>query len=262
VCVLGESHNQQWGAIDKDGNVIVPLIYPYLTYDSTLGNKVIAVTEGYPPYYKMGFIDTSGNEVLPIVYDRLHGITPDKAYFARDGVYDIYGDYCVGIQGITDLGGNEVIIPKEWEILVSGVPDNTQDWLITVVKDGLMGFINLDGDLVVPFQYKYDKETMPYYAGFSTDPANNTAIVCGLDGLYGAIDTGGNVIAPMIYESIYSFFEGIAVARLDGKWGIVDKKGNEILPFMYDGIKIGVNNHVAVCLGGKWGLVELTDNAD
>lgn len=47
-----------------------------------------------------------------------------------------------------------------------------------------------------------------------------------MNGKYGAIDEQGNEIVPYIYDEIWDFSEGFAVAKIGDKWGYIDTKGN------------------------------------
>ena len=57
------------------------------------------------------------------------------------------------------------------------------------------------------------------------------------DGLWGYINTDGQVAIKPLYERAQSFFEGFAAVKHDGKWGFIDKNGLSIIPCEYDEVE-------------------------
>lgn len=79
----------------------------------------------------------------------------------------------------------------------------------------------------------------------------------------GVIDTAGNVIVPLEYDSISDFNEGLArVSKGLGKDGFIDKTGNVVVPLEYSLVR-NFNEGLAAVRTGmrpdcKWGILELT----
>lgn len=107
-------------------------------------------------------------------------------------------------------------------------------------------------------------------------------------GLYGYLDSGGNVAIPAKYTSARAFGDGFAAVALDGNYALIDKDGNviagyfdsvtstpagvivlkdgkygvynkdgEVLPVTYDGITANYSTYI-IEKGGKYGLASLS----
>ena len=125
-----------------------------------------------------------------------------------------------------------------------------------VQKNGKMGYIDRQGNVVIDFLYERSSH---FYEGLANVQLNNK---------WGLINTKGEVILPFEYDNIdmfnegfasvqrngkrgfineqfveviecqydegYDFNEGLANVKLNNKWGFINKKGEVIIPFIYD----------------------------
>ena len=58
-----------------------------------------------------------------------------------------------------------------------------------------------------------------------------------IDGKQMYINTAGETVLEVPqYESISTFYEGLAAVRADKKWGCIDKSGAVRLPIEYDSV--------------------------
>lgn len=83
------------------------------------------------------------------------------------------------------------------------------------------GFIDITGREVISLKYSYAES-------FSEDLA-----AVELNGKWGFIDKTGKEVIPLKYDYAIPFSEGLAAVRLDGDWGFIDKNGNEVIPISY-----------------------------
>lgn len=86
------------------------------------------------------------------------------------------------------------------------------------------GIKDLDGNILVPAQFKYIGD-----GGYK----NYHFCVENQDDKWGVIDAHGNWIIPCVYDTLWrkgTFF----IAEKDGKRGIIDLVGNELIPIIYD----------------------------
>lgn len=92
---------------------------------------------------------------------------------------------------------------------------------VVVNHDDLYGFINREGEEVIPCKFR---------AAENFSPITNLAIVVNKDGKYGAIDTTGKLIIPFIYDALYNARKGGDHIRayLESRLIELDYKGNEI----------------------------------
>ncbi len=82
------------------------------------------------------------------------------------------------------------------------------------------------------------------------------------DGKWGFIDKRGKIVAPILFDVVWSFREGMAAVKKDGKWGFIDKSGKVVIPFQFDGLpewgqSCGFQEGMAaVEKDGKWGFID------
>lgn len=166
--------NGKYGFIDKLGNEIIPCKYDYAN-DFEKGISIVEIDE------KRGGINQRGKMVIPCIYDYITSFEKDSLTVAS--INDK--------SGIIDLNGN-VIIPFNYEDC-----GNFCEGLAYVRKDGLLGFVNKKGELVIPCQYSNLYSDDGHLVGFSE----------GLVGVFmgnecGYIDRNGNIVIPFQEELV------------------------------------------------------------
>ena len=118
ICVR-DIDSQKFGAIDINGNIIIPFIYDQLSAFNE--GLAFAIKDG-----KCGFLDVNGNVVIPFIYDDATLFNGGIALVVKDGapvVIDRYGnalegsekvpvDCYIGEDGVS-YGVDEIIIIEE-----------------------------------------------------------------------------------------------------------------------------------------------------
>ena len=77
-----------------------------------------------------------------------------------------------------------------------------------------------------------------------------------LNGKYGYINKTGDEIIPLKYDGVGSFSEGLSMVSLDGKYGFIDKTGKEIIPLRYDWARFFSEGLAMIKLDGKCGFID------
>ncbi|MDD3138205.1 MAG: WG repeat-containing protein [Lachnospiraceae bacterium] len=162
-----------------------------------------------------------------------------------------------------NVNGKQVNAPAGCEVVTDGVTAIEDMIVVRNITDAYgnnskYGVMNINGSMVVPLIYDNINlfseglaavcVSQPYqyelYPGVMVTASNDKI---------GFIDKTGNVVIPMIYDSISSstvswgdgstgtgsrkspgFSEGLVSVQKDGKWGVIDRLGNTIIPFKYD----------------------------
>ena len=94
-----------------------------------------------------------------------------------------------------------------------------------------VGFINRDGELVIPMQ---DVDHKPGYYSFDNGIAIMEAPVTGLKG---AINKEGKWVIPMEHKNVFYPDDCGFIKVYDGyHWGLYDSEGKEVFPIEYDEI--------------------------
>ncbi len=162
---------------------------------------------------KYGFIDKLGNEIISCKYDDAK-------------------DYDKGISVVT-LGDKKGAINRQGDMTIPCKYDNIflckDDSLAAAFIDETSGFIDLEGNVVVPFDYEY-------CGTFSEGLADVRK-----NGLIGFVNKNGKLVISCKYVSLYDsegFSEGLVGVSIDGgedgvddKWGYIDKTGKIVIPF-------------------------------
>lgn len=95
--------------------------------------------------------------------------------------------------------------------------------LKAVEQDGMWGFVNLDGELVIPYKYHYVRSF------------HNGLAMVKLRGKWGYIDWFGNELIPLEFDEVASFRDSHAFVKKDGRVGLLDVAGN--VSYDYERIK-------------------------
>ncbi len=115
--------------------------------------------------------------------------------------------------------------------------------LAKVGKRGKYGFIDTNGDLVIPCEYSN-------VSSFS----EGLVSVQNEDGKWGFIDTNGNNIIPCEYDETGVFVNGLAAVNENGKYGFIDTEGKIVVPYEYDDVFYTVQSKLfRVELNDKYG---------
>ncbi len=144
----------------------------------------------------IGFANSKGEIVIPadrfaFVYEsRLDKIT-----------FVLFNDSPKGIYAINRKGE-----PLFEVFCFDNGPDYVQEGVFRILKDGKMGFANMDGEVVIKPQFDF---VWPFQE-------------CG----YAVFNTGGKRVIYDTHNN-YSTWKG-------GKWGIINKKGEMVLPPTYE----------------------------
>ena len=125
------------------------------------------------------------------------------------------------------------------------------DGLAAVMKDGKIGFINDQNDVVIPFLFDYTDKCRMYDFGYVFH--NGYCAMTDADGNLGLIDKNGNWVLEPEYDEIWAPHKsGYRVIVKDSKHGILDSTGTIIYPAEYGYISIIPDGFVLNKGGKKW----------
>ena len=101
--------------------------------------------------------------------------------------------------------------------------------LAAVAKNGKFGYIDRDGNTVIPFRYKpgYDEDNEWYNQQAAYDFHEGVARVwSSRTKKYGFIDKEGNEITPCRFDEASDMSGGLALVQIGEDYGFIDKEGN------------------------------------
>ena len=143
------------------------------------------------------------------------------------------------LAGLIDSSGRQVLPCRYAEVRH---PSNNR---ILVYDGENIGFSDLQGNIVIPIQYR---DATTFFQG-------RAAVALVIDSaylLYTFIDTLGRQLFPPSFQNARSFIDGFAPVRRYDRWGIIDTLGNEILPTVYE--ELSMPDHGFVFAGDNEGL--------
>ncbi|ROI10055.1 WG repeat-containing protein [Chryseobacterium sp. H3056] len=140
------------------------------------------------------------------------------------------------VDSYSDHNGHE---PTKWEDVI----EFDEEGYGFVYVNGLGGFINQKGEVVIPLIYDH-------YAIFS-----NGLSVIRHNGKWGIINRSNETVIPFKYDQCQYPVSSKIIACKDAKYGIVNLKNEVLLPFEYGFISNFNERYICVCKAGKYGVI-------
>ena len=132
------------------------------------------------------------------------------------------------------------------------------DGLAAVMKDGKIGFINDQNDVVIPFQFDYSDECRMYDFGYLFH--DGYCIMTNADGDLGLIDKSGNWVVEPVYDEIWTpHTSGYRIIIKDCKHGLLDSSCAVVYPAEFDYINI-ISDGFVLTKGGRQWQVDFEEN--
>ncbi|MBQ9097499.1 MAG: WG repeat-containing protein [Clostridia bacterium] len=216
------------GFINTKGELIVPNIY-HSSGRHSFKSGLCLVTEinadgsAGTSYY----IDKAGNKVIDNGYDYGMAFYENRTFVKTGEIWNLI-----------DEKGN-LITKEDFGPYTNSVPGKFSGGYAVVVKDGLYGIINADGEYVVNPKHEF----------ISDITGNRTVFKSG--GKFGYMNIDGSVVISPVYESLGNFKFGIATYSEQGKFGVIREDGVRITPPEYKKIEILDNSCVKIYTDAK-----------
>ena len=128
--------------------------------------------------------------------------------------------------------------------------------LAAVVKDGMIGFINRNNEVVIPFKFplpKYDDEDISYvfHDGY--------CVMTDINGRVGLIDKKGEWVVEPEYEYILSPINGYREVY-DGLSGVLAPDLKPYKPAIYEYVNVDIDKTVTLAKDGRMWMEDLNGN--
>ena len=194
---------------------------------------------------KYGLIDLNGKELLPAEYDEIIGLNgiENSILIKKDDKYGLVNDT-----------GSVIIEPNYKEIKNLG--ETYREGYITIDENDKYGVIGATKMKLL--DNKYDNIEQVYLSDYYLVTENGerkvinssgeTILNSGFDqissktedgfiyvsqGLYGEINTTGEVQIEPTYQDLKQVKNGVYIAKNNDRYGIIDNEGNTMIPFDY-----------------------------
>ena len=250
--------------MNKIGIILSVVVGSYLTLACTSTDNE-EITESAELYQilignKFGFIDEKGKLAIEPQFDNVYWFFGDSVCFARlgarKGLINTKGEFIVelnhdielvyqfinGMAVVHTSDGKYGVISKSGKYIIPAIYNITarDGNMGFIVEDSLgnRGYINTDGECVVPC--KYDAVT-GFHDGLMMVATSNKC---------GYVDTTGTFVIDTIYDDARSFGNGLARVKIDSRWVFINKRGRVVDKLQYDEILTGFSCNRAFVKNG------------
>ena len=214
--ILKVLNGDYWTMINMEGNPICESSFSSISKIRSYENKFKPALFHVTKHYLAGIIDEEGNEIIPCRFQGINRIIPTKHHGLTPELFPVKNREKWGYA----LKGGEVVIPFQFDdaFYFNGnmaIVKNEENYFLINKKGAI---INDEG----------------YVKVVSINPETDLAIVVNKQGKYGAINSAGKEIIPLIYGRLEEPSARIGRRRyefsLNGKKGVIDYKGMVIIP--------------------------------
>ncbi|MCL2070857.1 MAG: WG repeat-containing protein [Oscillospiraceae bacterium] len=250
------SKDAHWGLYNALGTLLIPIEYDSI--DTTWGGGFCRIQKDG----KWGFFDTeSGELAIPVEFDNASTFNNNFAVASKNGEWgfiDASGAFVRTISrtsydsiqwsvhlGLVSVGkgskwgyintDGEVVIPLEYDSVLWHMGGIQNEMFIRAQKDGKYGIINMNNTVVVPFLYDTIDAANFYGPSSDPEPPIEGWIRVGIGDKRGIVDINGTIIVPVEYDMVDTWFNSdLLWVRNDGKVGYVNRSGIVAVPAIYD----------------------------
>ena len=189
------------------------------------GLAAVAVRHHQTGDEKWGYIDEDYKVVIPFIYDYAFMFNGGLAA-VKVGNWTPQSGYNNSKWGVINTAG-EIVLPIEYDSACA------LGWsgFISVLKDGKGGVYNASGEIVIPIEYTGGMRLLVLDCG------KKIAMVCHSDWSgnrgstkMGVLDSNGNVLIPVIYDSLWIDGNGDVHVTVDGNRAIINLFTGIIVP--------------------------------
>ena len=240
-------NKDKWG-FKRGEELVIDCIYDYVEHEKFFPDMRFG-DNGFAPVCQnklFGYIDKNGKLVIDFQYSKAH-------------------KFKNGLAIVTNIKNKEGVIDSDNKVIIDFKYDEVNhfnDDLYEVKLNGKYGLVNTSNVIVLDINYQLIDEIFNDRAVIVIGPED-------WNGLYGYIDSKGEIIIKPIYNYACDFDSDLAEVRKDlddynftSVWGVIDKNGSLVIPFQYDEISINelVNYDslkmlITACKDKKWGII-------
>lgn len=253
--------------VDRDGKPLTNTVYDYIDVSGYQGRGWKVRLNG-----KWGLVNARIESVIPVDFEEIKtlygkgfflkkngkwGYLPITGSLGIDFVYDELSEGHSGIKGFAArLNGKWGLVDYEGNVLIPCEYDDiyvNHKGMARLKKDGKYGFLKVGEDSRIPFVYDYAKS-------FALPHPDECEVM--VQDRWGVIDSDGNIIVPIVYDSVSVNTPNLYRVEKDGKTGIIDGKGEILFPFIYNKLGKFSKNNIAKAANedGLYGYVDRENN--
>jgi len=259
--MVGVSKGEGWGNrifgfMDRDGEMVIPFQFQWV---GSFNQGLAPVIRDWRDY-TVELIDTNGNIVVSMEFSQIEPFSEGLA------AVHIWEDRNLYI-GFIDKSGTMIVPLKR----LNGVGTFSEGLVAVTLPDSRGGFINMQGEMVIPAEFSVYETFYRVGDVFSTFERGLTVVgtVESRDRRYGVLDNNGNIVVPLEFSYVGNFYDGLSLVRT-GDWGTVDgrrlwvwqygyvnRAGEFIVPVELEYANHFSDRFAAVMQDGLWGILQI-----
>lgn len=173
--------------------------------------------------------------IIGIIVFAVNRINASKNFeldYPEELTYKYFVMYSGDKAGVIDRSGNLLIAPEYQDVFI---PNQSKDIFIAYVDDENYKILNEEGEEI----FKNFEEITYLETSEATELVlEKNVLRYKENNMYGLIDLDGNKITEAIYEKVSSLTNkpGNILVKKDGLYGVLNSKGEEIIPVKYNSI--------------------------
>ena len=200
------SQHERWGIVDREGRFVV---LPHFTW-------IDEAREGF----MRAAVGGSGLHGELELEEASWGLMDRQGRWLLRPVHEDVGDMRDGRCRVAMAPGKQGFFTREGRLLGDETYEECGDFseqLAFVGRDGKYGYVDLDGELVIPMSLHGATSFSGGVAAVEIEP-----------GRWGFIDRAGRVLGDERFDDAEPHREGLAQVRRGDRWGYVDEKGQVV----------------------------------
>lgn len=234
--VLKVQKDGKWGAINFEGNTVLPTEYDSIEAIPGVENALRIQKDG-----KYGVADREGRIILDTNYAEITNLGKTN----RDG-YIVKDD--TGLYGIVD-SSKKVILQNQYQEIEKIYGND----LYVVTQDGKQKVVNNNGEDILTQGFEQ-------IAGILK--TKDQGVIYISNGKYGVMNLAGEVNIEAQYDNLVEAKANVFIATKEGKQGIVDIDNNEKVPFQYQNISYNETGDIYIAEDESYNSNILNNNFD
>jgi len=224
VVTIEGKNSDKYGYINKNGDIVVPIIYDWA---APYSNGLYFVKKMKNPQADHGgetwiYMNDNGEVVLQLTDKDFYLVWPGNG-----GLSNVAKDAAPGSWGCIDITGDYIIKPQYSGL---GYFCDGLAWFRNVGgRDSKFGFINKENEIVIPEMYEAPGDFSEGIAPVK------------LNGKWGYINGKNEIVIEFKFDDAKSFSESVAAVNENGLWGVIDHTGEYVIPPQYPNLSNSYN---------------------
>ena len=252
----------RYGLMNKEGHILLMPVYNFVL---KISERILAVAEGN----MFGLINSAGERIF------MQELSSTWVYNDNLSVWLRYTNEL-------EAAGNQGEIILDAIAFVYDKAVGTPDTMYKVTKEGRFGFVDINGDVLLPIVYdanwtfneelslwiRYDRgwhltgrhgESLLYPEEFFQDFFFGEGGIHQVmrNGRVGYINIFGEIVIPIIFDEIVYSDTGLAIARIGREFGFINYDGTFLTPIIYNNVTEFMDDVAWVGKDGRWGIIRL-----